>query len=87
MSGSQIPGSATASVKIYGDVQTYGYHRFDPVTTNIDTRISASYIYVSGSTQDLYFSQNGSGYNNVTRLRWLEGGSLYTGLLCGGIIF
>ncbi len=29
--------------------------------------------YVSGSTNDLYFSQNSAGYNNVTRLRWLEG--------------
>jgi hypothetical protein len=33
----------------------------------------------------LYFSQNGSGFNNVTRLRWLEG-NLYTGLLHGGLI-
>ncbi len=30
-------------------------------------------------------SQNGNGYSNVTRLRWLEG-NLYTGLLNGGII-
>ncbi len=36
-------------------------------------------------TEDLYFSQNGKGFNNVTRLRWLEG-NLYTGLLNGGII-
>jgi len=50
-----------------------------------DTSISASYIYVSGSTQDLYFSQNSAGYNNVTRLRWLES-NLYTGLLKGGIL-
>jgi hypothetical protein len=85
ISGSQGPGSLTASVQIYGDIRQSGYHRFDPVTTNIDTSISASYIYVSGSTNDLYFSQNGSGYNNVTRLRWLEG-NLYTGLLHGGLI-
>jgi hypothetical protein len=85
ISGSQTPGSPTASVQIYGDIRQSGYHRFDPVSTNIDTTISASYIYVSGSTNDLYFSQNGSGYNNVTRLRWLEG-NLYTGLLHGGII-
>jgi hypothetical protein len=83
ISGSQ--GVATASVQIYGDIRQTGYHRFDPVSTNIDTSISASYIYVSGSTQDLYFSQNGSGYSNVTRLRWLEG-NLYTGLLHGGVI-
>jgi hypothetical protein len=85
ISGSQGPGALTSSVQIYGDIRQSGYHRFDPVTTNIDTSISASYIYVSGSTNDLYFSQNGSGYNNVTRLRWLEG-NLYTGLLHGGII-
>jgi hypothetical protein len=85
ISGSQGPGAATASVQIYGDIRQTGYHRFDPVTTNIDTSVSASYIYVSGSTNDLYFSQNGSGYNNVTRLRWLEG-NLYTGLLHGGLI-
>jgi hypothetical protein len=85
ISGSNPPGSITASVQIYGDIRQSGYHRFDPVTTNIDTSVSSSYIYVSGSTQDLYFSQNGSGYNNVTRLRWLEG-NLYTGLLHGGFI-
>jgi len=83
ISGSNPPGSPTASVQIYGDIRQSGYHRFDPVTTNIDTSISASYIYVSGSTQDMYFSQNGSGYNNVTRLRWLES-TLGTGLLKGG---
>ena len=82
-----ISGSlgSTPTVKIYGDTQHNGYIRFDPVTTNIDTSISASYIYVSGSTNDLYFSQNGDGYNNVTRLRWLES-NLYTGILSGGVI-
>jgi hypothetical protein len=85
ISGSSTPGSPTASVQIYGDIRQEGYHRFDPVTTNIDTSISASYIYVSGSTNDLYFSQNGNGYSNVTRLRWFEG-NLYTGLLHGGLI-
>jgi hypothetical protein len=85
ISGSSGPGSATASIQIYGDIRQSGYHRFDPVSTNINTSISASYIYVSGSTNDLYFSQNGDGYSNVTRLRWLEG-NLYTGLLHGGFI-
>jgi hypothetical protein len=85
ISGSNPPGSLSASVQIYGDIRQSGYHRFDPVTTNIDTSISASYIYVSGSTQDLYFSQNGNGYNNVTRLRWLES-VLYTGVLKGGVL-
>jgi hypothetical protein len=84
-----ISGSATTpttpTIKIYGDMETNGVIKFMPVTKNIDTSISASYIYVSGSTNDLYFSQNGSGYNNVTRLRWIEG-NLYTGLLHGGLI-
>jgi hypothetical protein len=78
-------GTNNPTVKIYGDTTHDGYIRFDPVSTNIDTSVSASYIYVSGSTNDLYFSQNGSGYNNVTRLRWLEG-NLYTGLLHGANI-
>ena len=88
LSGSIIISGSLGSqptVRIYGDTTHNGYIRFDPVITNIDTSISASYIYVSGSTNDLYFSQNGSGYNNVTRLRWLEG-NLYTGLLNGGLI-
>jgi hypothetical protein len=81
-----ISGSTTTpTVQIYGNTTHNGYIRFDPVTTNIDTSISASYIYVSGSTNDLYFSQNGSGYTNTTRLRWLEG-NLYTGLLNGGLV-
>ena len=82
ISGSTI----TPTVRIYGDTTHNGYIRFDPVTTNIDQSLSASYIYVSGSTNDMYFTQNGSGYNNTTRLRWLEGGALYTGLLRGGVI-
>jgi hypothetical protein len=83
ISGSDSP--TTPTIKIFGDMQTDGVIKFMPVSKNINTTISASYIYVSGSTNDLYFSQNGEGFNNVTRLRWLEG-NLYTGLLHGGII-
>jgi len=79
-------GNATnPNIKIYGDLQTDGVIKFLPVSTNIDPTQSGSYIYVSGSTSDLYFSQNGEGYANTTRLRWLEG-NLYTGLLNGGVI-
>lgn len=78
-------GTSTPNIQIYGDTDINGYLQFNPVSTNINTSISASYIYVSGSTQDLYFSQNGNGYNNVTRLRWLES-NLYTGILNGGIL-
>ena len=84
MSGS-VTNPTTPTIQVYGDMETTGVIKFLPVVKNIDTSISASYIYVSGSTNDLYFSQNGSGYNNVTRLRWLEG-NLYTGLLHGGLI-
>jgi len=83
ISGSSNP--TTPTVKIYGDFQTDGVLKFTPVNKSIDTSVSASYIYVSGSTNDLYFSQNGEGYSNTTRLRWLEG-NLYTGLLNGGVI-
>ena len=83
ISGSE--DTATPSIRIFGNTQHDGVIRFDPISTNIDTSISASYIYVSGSTDDLYFSQNGQGYNNVTRLRWLEG-NINTGLLWGGVV-
>ena len=83
ISGSQ--GAGVPSINIYGDIEQRGYTRYLPVNTNINTSISASYIFVSGSTEDLYFSQNSKGYSNVTRLRWLEG-NLYTGLLNGGLI-
>jgi hypothetical protein len=66
-------------------MQTDGVIKFTPVSKTIDNSISASYIFVSGSTQDLYFSQNGSGFSNITRLRWLES-NLYTGILGGGVV-
>jgi hypothetical protein len=75
----------TGSLNVTGSQTVNGYVQFQPVTTNINTSISASYIYVSGSTNDLYFAQNGNGYSNNTRLRWIES-NLYTGLLSGGVI-
>ena len=52
----------------------------------IPTNITASYIYASGSTNDIYFTQrSGIGAENTTRLRWIESG-LTTGLLYGGVI-
>jgi hypothetical protein len=83
VSGSLAAG--TPNINFYGDTGFTGYAQFNPVTSNINTALSSSYIYVSGSTNDLYFSQNSNGYSNVTRLRWLEG-NLYTGLLHGGLI-
>lgn len=83
ISGSHL--ASTPTIKIYGDMETNGVIKFLPVKFDIDPTISGSYIFVSGSTDDLYFSQNGEGYSNITRLRWLEG-NLYTGLLHGGLI-
>jgi hypothetical protein len=83
--GQYPPSAGSESISIVGNVDLNGYLRFDPVTSNINNSISASYIYVSGSTNDLYFSQNGDGYSNTTRLRWLEG-NIYTGILTGGVV-
>ena len=90
LSGSIIISGSTnnpvqPTIKVYGDMETNGVIKFTPVVKNIDSSISGSYIYVSGSTNDLYFTQNGAGYSNNTRLRWIEG-NLYTGLLSGGVI-
>lgn len=79
-------GSALPSIRIFGNSQIDGYMRFDPTNNaTINQSISASYIFSSGSTGDLYFSENADGVNNVVRLRWFEG-NLYSGLLNGGII-
>ena len=75
----------TGSLSLSGSGVITGYTQYLPVSTNIDNSISSSYIYVSGSTQDLYFTQNSAGYANTTRLRWIES-NLYTGLLSGGVI-
>jgi hypothetical protein len=83
VSGSQ--GTYPYNINIYGDTSYNGNIQLLPVSANINNAVSASYIYVSGSTQDLYFTQNGAGFQNTTRLRWLEG-NVYTGLLGGGII-
>ena len=64
------------------------YIQMNPVgSLRIPTNKSASYIYTSGSTNDLYFTQYapGTNFTNTTRLRWLEG-MLTTGLLHGGVL-
>ena len=85
ISGSFPVGSYSSSVNIYGDTSMTGYLKFNPQPTNIDPTVSASYIYNSGSTNDLYFAQNSNGYSNNIRLRWIEG-NMFTGLLNGGLI-
>ena len=73
---------------ISGALGTDSYFQMKPVNTLlIPTNTTASYIYTSGSTNDMYFTQYqpGTGYTNTTRLRWLES-QLQTGLLHGGLL-
>jgi len=87
-------GADNPSIVFKGDAFTSGafgvsdYIQMNPVgSLRIPTNKSASYIYTSGSTNDLYFTQYapGTNFTNTTRLRWLEG-MLTTGLLHGGVL-
>ncbi|NBO99908.1 MAG: hypothetical protein EBU90_07235 [Proteobacteria bacterium] len=87
-------GANNPSIILKGDTFISGafgvsdYIQMKPVgNLRIPTDVSASYIYTSGSTNDLYFTQYepGTGYTNTTRLRWLES-TLSTGLLHGGVL-
>jgi hypothetical protein len=80
-----ITSSNSFALNLNGDTVTNGVIKFTPTNKSIDNSISGSYIYVSGSTNDLYFAQNTAGYANAIRLRWLES-NLYTGLLSGGVM-
>jgi len=71
---------------VSGAFGTDSYIQMKPVgTLAIPTNTTASYIYTSGSTNDIYFTQYSGPYTNTTRLRWLES-TLSTGLLHGGIL-
>ena len=87
-------GTDNTSVLFNGDLFVSGgiglndYIQLKPVNLlRIPTNTTASYIYTSGSTNDMYFTQYqpGTGYTNTTRLRWLES-TLSTGLLHGGVL-
>jgi hypothetical protein len=85
-------GADAPSILFKGDTFVSGAHGTDsyfqmkPVgTLRIPTNTTASYIYTSGSTNDIYFTQYDGPYTNTTRLRWLEG-MLTTGLLHGGVL-
>lgn len=87
-------GTENTSVLFNGDIFVSGgiglndYLQLKPVNLlRIPTNTTASYIYTSGSTNDMYFTQYqpGTGYTNTTRLRWLEA-TLNTGLLHGGVL-
>jgi hypothetical protein len=80
--------SVTGSFVVTGGVAVSPYLQLLPVASvAIPTNQTASYIYTSGSTNDLYFTQYqpGTNFTNTTRLRWLEG-MLTTGLLHGGVL-
>ena len=99
--GSQVSGttaqftSFTASnFKLENDLYVSGgltvakYIEMLPVGAEVlPTNQTASYLYTSGSTNDLYVTQYQpiTNLKNVTRFRWLEG-ALSTGLLHGGIL-
>jgi len=69
-----------------GAIGSDQYMQFKPVNfLQIPFNTTASYIYTSGSTNDMYFTQYNGPYTNTTRLRWLESG-LSTGLLHGGVL-
>jgi hypothetical protein len=71
---------------VSGAFGTDSYVQMKPVgTLAIPTDTTASYIYTSGSTNDMYFTQYNGPYTNTTRLRWLEAG-LSTGILHGGVL-
>jgi len=87
-----VTGTVSASVVtasqgfVSGGLTIGDYVQLLPVgATNIPTNLTASYIYTSGSTNDMYFTQYQGPYTNTTRLRWLES-TLSTGLLHGGIL-
>ena len=84
----QLTGSygITGSLSLTGSQDVTGYIGLLPVSSlAIPTNTTASYIYTSGSTNDLYFTQYNGPFTNTTRLRWLEG-NIYTGILYGGIV-
>lgn len=56
-----------------------------PTKDNNFPNVTSSFIYTSGSTNDIYFSHFHGTERNVTRLSWIEG-NLYTGLLNGGVL-
>ena len=78
--------NVTGGIIVSGGISVGNYVQMLPVASVIiPTNQTASYIYTSGSTNDLYFTQFSGSLANTTRLRWLEGG-LGTGLQYGGLL-
>ena len=82
-----ISGTLTAGEGyISGGLVVGNYLQLLPAElVNIPANTTASYIYTSGSTNDLYFTQYSGDTKNVVRLRWLES-LLTTGIVHGGIL-
>ena len=76
---------SASHLTIVGTQVIDGYLQLNPVVANVPNNFTSSYMYVSGSTNDLYFTQNSGNYVNTTRLRWLES-ILSTGVLQGGVL-
>ena len=101
LTGSEFSGSrlqstiiSASNLQLENDLYVSGgltvgkYLQLLPVAGNIiPSNQTASYIYTSGSTNDMYFTQYqpGTNFTNTTRLRWLES-TLSTGLLHGGLL-
>ena len=92
VSGARGVDVDSASALFGGDVFMSGalglqeYLQLRPINNKrFPTATTASYIYASGSTNDMYFTQFSGSFRNDVRLRWLEG-TLTTGLLNGGIV-
>lgn len=56
-----------------------------PTKDNNFPQVTSSFIYTSGSTNDIFFTHYHGTDKNTTRLSWIEG-NLYTGLLNGGVL-
>lgn len=85
--GSDSPSSLFGGdTFVSGAIGTDSYLQLKPVgSLRIPANTTSSYIYTSGSDNDLYFTQYNGDYTNTTRLRWLES-ILTTGLLNGGTL-
>lgn len=77
--------ATTGSNSFSGNQTVTGYIQYLPTNVTINNLVSASYVYTSGSDNDLHFTENRNGYTSTVKLSWL-GENLYTGLLYGGLI-
>lgn len=77
--------AGSQSIHLVGNTLMDGYLKFNPVVSNINQSISASYVHVSGSDNNLYFTEENDGFETSIKMKWLAG-NLYTGATWGGVI-